>query len=245
MDFSMANRFSWQAWDKMVDLVTNLLMLHNAPRLDAFRFAIDGGISADRLPAVDGWVRRGIMCSPSVLDIEIFNTGEPGLFEEISSFELPSIESASCRLKRLTLVGVSLGTSFAEQLRSGCPVLEDVHLEDCCTEFNAIQSHTLKKLSLFFCYRRHSVDTLAIRAPALATLALDLNTPEHGEKKEVSVDGLSNSLVKAWIFYPHDMAPRSRVMLLGSLSNVTKLELTGCFSTEVCIYVPFSRSQAY
>jgi hypothetical protein len=130
---------------------------------------------------------------------------------------------------------VSLGSSFAELLRSGCPVLEDLHLEDCCTEFNHIQSHTLKKLTIHICYR-HSVGTLAIKAPALVELVLDpdLSMPEYTQKNEFSLaDGSTNSLVDAWVVFPNDMSPRSRVMLLGSLSNVTKLELTACFSAEV------------
>ncbi|KAM0916659.1 hypothetical protein ACQ4PT_010014 [Festuca glaucescens] len=228
-------------WQKMEDLVTNFLIFHNAPVLDAFRIAMDGVIG-DRLSAIDRWVRRGILGCPSVLEIEFFDTGIPdppfGDTVRPGPFELPDIGStSSSRLKRLSLVGVSLGSSFAELLRSGCPVLEDLHLEDCCTEFNHIQSHTLKKLYLHICYR-HSVGTLAIKAPALVKLVLDphLSMPEYTQKNEFSLaDGSTNSLVDAWVVFPHDMSPRSRVMLLGSLSNVTKLELTACFSAELML----------
>ncbi|XP_047069591.1 MEIOTIC F-BOX protein MOF-like isoform X1 [Lolium rigidum] len=237
--FSTRSRHRWQ---KIEDLVTNFLIFHNAPVLDAFRIAMDGVIADDWLPAINRWVRRGILGCPSVLEIEFFDTGIPnppfGDTIRPGPFELPDIGStSSSRLKKLSLVGVSLGSSFAELLRSGCPVLEDLHLEDCCTEFNHIQSHTLKKLTIHICYR-HSVGTLAIKAPALVELVLDpdISMPEYTQKNEFSLaDGSTNSLVDAWVVFPNDMSPRSRVMLLGSLSNVTKLELTACFSAELML----------
>ncbi|OEL20989.1 hypothetical protein BAE44_0017990 [Dichanthelium oligosanthes] len=42
---------------------------------------------------------------------------------------LPHSGSTACRLKRLRLAGIALDTGFAQRLRSGCPVLEDLQLE--------------------------------------------------------------------------------------------------------------------
>ncbi|PNT61148.1 hypothetical protein BRADI_5g10885v3 [Brachypodium distachyon] len=105
-------------WEKMEDFTPNLLMLHNAPTLDTFRFRIDW-VDHDRVQTFNRLIRHAIMYRPLL-----------------------------CRLKRLHLSCLSLDTSFTEHLRDKCPVLEDLDLHDCEHNFREIQSSTLMNLRI-------------------------------------------------------------------------------------------------
>jgi hypothetical protein len=207
--------YSKEKWEKAKPFINNLLMLHDAPSLDAFRISI-GSNHKDLVPTINGWIFSAIKRRP--FDVNIRYIAIDG------AFRLPHL--GTVLLKKLYLYGVYLEDSFEEQLRSGCPVLQDLTLSDCCTYFRRIQSRTLRKLVLRDCSRL----SLVIRAPALVSLTIVSVEYEN----DVKLDGPMNYLVNASIFlFDGGSSNPSRVSLLGSLFNVTNLELIG-LSAEVC-----------
>uniref|UniRef100_A0A0D9W5B6 F-box domain-containing protein n=1 Tax=Leersia perrieri TaxID=77586 RepID=A0A0D9W5B6_9ORYZ len=128
-------------------------------------------------------------------------------------YELPHLGSSTCRLKRLCLSSVTLGSCFAEQLRTGCP------LRCCRIEFCNIQSGTLKNLVMYVCSSR-TFDGLVIRTPRLASLRLLIKIRNGVSLHEV------NSLMQASIDVSNcQISPRGEAMLPGGLFSVTNLEL--------------------
>jgi hypothetical protein len=216
--------YSKEKWQKAEDFVSNLLMLHDAPSVDAFRIYI-GSNHKDLAPTINGWV-CGAIKHYRPPDIEIAYTNE-------GAYRLPhlGLGSGTALLKKLYLYNVYLDWSFEEQLRSGFTVLEDLTLNDCCTYFRHIQSSTLRRLVLRDCWR--SSDTLVIRAPALVSLTI---VSLRYSKNVVKLDGPTDCLVNASIF-PFDQGSSnpSRASLLVTLFNVTNLELIG-LSAEVCVH---------
>jgi len=120
--------------------------------------------------------------------------------------------------------GVSLEHIFGEQLRSECPVLEDLKLWRC-REFSGLHSDTLKKLYVYDC-SGGAADKLVIRAPSLASLSLSL--PIHGAcgYRNGVLLYTEKFLAEAWISMGYNqLSRRGGAILLGSLFNVTSLEL--------------------
>uniref|UniRef100_A0ACD6AFC4 Uncharacterized protein n=1 Tax=Avena sativa TaxID=4498 RepID=A0ACD6AFC4_AVESA len=207
------NSYSKEKWEKAEVFINNLFKFHDAPSLDAFQIYI-GSNHNDLLPTIDRWVCQGMEYLPH--DVEIVYSSIEG------AYMLPHLGSSTALLKKLCLSGVYLDYSFQAQLRSGFPVLEDLTLHDCCTYFDYIQSSTLKKFVLRHCYR--SSKMLVIRAPALVSLHIVTVLYDNG----VALDGPMNHLVNAYIFpFDNGSSNFSRVSLLGSLFNVTNLELVG------------------
>jgi hypothetical protein len=201
-------------WGRMENFTANLLMRHRAPRLDAFRLST-GSVRVDWRRDVDRWISRAIEYRPVELHIRLpaARLGAP--------YQLP--KPFSCHLKRLVLSGVSLGYIFGEQLRSECPVLEDLQLWRC-REFSGLHSDTLKKLNVVDC-SDGAADKLVIRAPSLASLYLSLH-------RNGVLLYTEKFLAEAWILGSDQLSRRGEAILLGSLFNVTGLELV-CFSAMV------------
>lgn len=158
---------------------------------------------------------------PQVLGIHVLGSN-------CASYELPHLGSATCRLKRLYLhssfLRLILDSRFAEQLRAGCPVLEDLDIDSCQIEFCHIQSDTLKNLGIRGCSSRE-FGGLVISAPRLASLRLDI--PYYTHKNGVLLNG-ANSLVGASVsVIPCQISPEGQATLLCGLFNVTNLELDG------------------
>ena len=140
------SREDWaKIWERMEDFANNLLMLHRAPCLDAFRLnAIFEDHDEHR--HIDRWVRRAIKDNPLVLELLITCLTAPG------SYQLPHPGSSPCRrLRRLQLWGTSLDRSFAERLHCWWPDLEDLDLCECCIEFCSSESNKLRSLAVYMC----------------------------------------------------------------------------------------------
>ncbi|CAO2035125.1 unnamed protein product [Urochloa humidicola] len=207
-----------QRWRKMENFTTNLLMRHRAPRLDVFRLDVGFPFTgADWALNVDRWIRRAMEYCPVVMEIRLFSVCG-------SRYHLPKL--VSCHLKRLNISGVTLERSFAEQLHSGCPVLEDLKIWRC-RGFRGFQSDTLKNLVVSEC--SSGPDMWIIRAPSLASVRLSL---PYCNSADVLLD-TGNSLAKASICGSHIyVSGGGEAILLGSLVNVTSLELS-CFHAKV------------
>uniref|UniRef100_A0ACD5UBS4 Uncharacterized protein n=1 Tax=Avena sativa TaxID=4498 RepID=A0ACD5UBS4_AVESA len=138
------------------DFVNALLLFHSAATLDSFRFH---HVDFEKSELVNRWLRRGIKRCPKVVEI------------------CSHLGSNSSRLKRLHLTAVTLGRTFTQQLRSGCPVLDDLELKFCMLPDDAeIVSCTLKNLTIEDCVATKLRSTLIIKAPSLAYLQL-VSTP--------------------------------------------------------------------
>ncbi|KAL6652719.1 hypothetical protein ACP70R_011644 [Stipagrostis hirtigluma subsp. patula] len=207
--------------EKMEDFTYNLLLLHKAPSLDAFRLRLDSA-SQDWRRHVDRWIRCAINDNPLVLDVDLT------LLSGVYHLPHLGVGSSPCRLKMLRLVAVSLDKSFAEGLRSGCPNLEDLELYRCEFRFRRIQSNTLKNLVVCDC-EKSTGDILVIRAPRLVSYRIICHYSYTG----FTLDGVTldagTSLARASVELSFgQLSPRTEAMVLGSLYNVTSLELY-CF----------------
>ncbi|CAN6228215.1 unnamed protein product [Urochloa humidicola] len=200
-----------EAGERMKDFTDNLLMLHQAPCLDAFRLNVFLE-EHDESRRIDRWVRRAIKGNSLVLKVSVVCLTTPG------SYQLPHLASSPCRrLRRLQLFGMSLDHSFAERLHFWWPYLDDLNLSRCCIGFSCIDSDKLVNLVVTYCINQPA-DVLVIRAPHLASLELDI---------PYSLDA-GNCLVRASISLKHHaLSPRSEAVLLGSLFSVASFELKG------------------
>ncbi|KAF8653833.1 hypothetical protein HU200_061958 [Digitaria exilis] len=147
--------------------------------------------------------------------------GVPRSFEH--RFQIPLVGSVFRRLKTMNLYGVFVDHGFQERLNSGCPVLEDLALHHCRNEFVAIQSDTLKNLLVHYCSCHNEL--LVIRAPCLVSLSFKFPYGCYGNGISLQA---GNSLAKAAIFIDGvELSQSGQTILLGSLCNVTSLELRG------------------
>ncbi|KAG2566365.1 hypothetical protein PVAP13_7NG196491 [Panicum virgatum] len=218
--------------EKFDDFIYFLLRKVSVAHLDAFRLhdAITSNASA--------WIRRAIMDSAQA---------PPPASEGPTS-------SGSWRIRRLHLSGLRLDGPFAEHVRSRCPSLEDLELRTCTCRFRAIASGSLESLALVRCeglgpgFSEISSPTLkslvvdggssdvaspfVVRAPALARLFLVVSP--YNFPAGVSFGDEMPSLARASIHLKEreTLAKRAHLRshlfkILGSVSNVTSLELNG------------------
>ncbi|KAM0916648.1 hypothetical protein ACQ4PT_010009 [Festuca glaucescens] len=195
------------------EFVNNLLMFHSAPRLDRFRFHVAS--SHGNIKFVNSWIRRGIKRCPKV--VEIHST---------IGCKLPHLGgSSSSRLNRLHLTGIALDITFTHQLRSTCPVLDDLELKWCRFHDDAeIVSFTLKRLTVEDC-TTDNPSALTIKAPSLTYLHLVITAPDHNNWQAVVLD-LMPRLNKATICLKASTAMLP-CKLLSSLMFAEDLQLTG------------------
>ncbi|CAL4986895.1 unnamed protein product [Urochloa decumbens] len=165
-------------WEDFEDFAENLMHRCNIARLDSLRLRV----SRDRAPRfadkqAGGWIRRAMKyCAP-----------DPPRQRE-------GLNSGSWHLKRLYLCSVALDDRFTKHVSSVCQSLEELELEDCACEINAITSRSLKSLVLKNCRwgklseitsptlkslvisggTNTDDNALVISAPAIAHLCLDL-----------------------------------------------------------------------
>ncbi|KAL6652703.1 hypothetical protein ACP70R_011628 [Stipagrostis hirtigluma subsp. patula] len=200
---------------KFMAFVDNLLKFYEAQSVDTFRFHASDH-SGLRRTIDNPWIRRGIECRPAVLEICYPST----------SYELPHLGSSSCRLKRMHLTTIYLDKNFTMQLRSGCPVLEDLELDRCRIAYPKIMSCTLKNLVINDC-KTHFGHVLTVATGALVSFQLAITAYVwHG----IVVSEMP-FLVKASIclrYHPCGCTWREgSCKLLHSLINVRNLNLSG------------------
>ncbi|KAJ3702455.1 hypothetical protein LUZ61_006160 [Rhynchospora tenuis] len=137
-------------------------------------------------------------------------------------------------LKKLNLTSMSLDGESVNNLISGCPVLEDLVMKECCFMFSnvTIVSHSLKKLFIsidhygyydHYEYKRYMAD-IHLNVPSLVSL--------HVINVLLGKIWLKNmsSLVKAHIEFWHYVCDNyldSHNELLSGLSTATYIELIG------------------
>ncbi|GJN27557.1 hypothetical protein PR202_gb15587 [Eleusine coracana subsp. coracana] len=101
------------------------------------------------------WIHRGLERCPAEFDLCCYND-EPGACsnKKWPPFPIIILDPQShpgvhtCRLRTLCLSGLHLSSDFVDRITDECPVLEDMHLEDCTYEYERLASHSLRKLFL-------------------------------------------------------------------------------------------------
>jgi hypothetical protein len=177
------------------------------------------------------WVRRGLRCSPATLDV--------------SGIKLPPLASGTHRLTCLRLYNVRLHKDFEKHLSSWLPVLEDLEIR--CTEMRSISriaSNTLKNLTVDNSPTTNQGTSLqfVVDAPRLSRLHLvvqfqrlgifDVTLCEATSPAEASICFLDRAQlrqVRGGCYYWQDDKSLLLALckLLGSLSSVSSLELSG------------------
>ncbi|KAF8690521.1 hypothetical protein HU200_040882 [Digitaria exilis] len=209
-----------EKWARFEDFATNLLLFHdNTSSLD--EFLVFAHVYNQR--HVDRWIRRGIEYCPAVLRILMPGTD--------LAFKLPPMASSSFhRLKRLCLQNLDLDGQFTHLL-STFPVMEYLELTLCeftgdCSQ--GITLSTLKKLVLDCCDNKTS-RPMVIMAPSLSCLNLSFGCYLAGIALS-KMDSLAEAMID--VLENQTMSQKTQRGLLGSLFNVTSLELSG-FETKM------------
>ncbi|KAF8714799.1 hypothetical protein HU200_027328 [Digitaria exilis] len=204
----------------MEAFVSKLLMVHKASCLDAFNLTASYA-DHDSLRHIHAWMRHAIRGNPKVIEVRTMCFYGYDLL-----YQLPHLGSSNPTGRRLTslkLTGVSLDNSFTELFHSAAwPHLEDVVLVQCQLAFPRIESERLKILGFQYC-TTPAAEVFVIRAPRLASLSMSLHS--NSCEKGVVLD-VGSPLVRASVSLKRDeFSARNEAMLLGSLSNVTSLEI--------------------
>ncbi|KAJ3687143.1 hypothetical protein LUZ61_016307 [Rhynchospora tenuis] len=158
----------------------------------------------------------GVFICASLVDVSI-NDRSNHLFKtnRITVVNLPC-------LKQLFLNGIELLQDFIDDLFSGCPVLEFLHLEDCGLGFSTMSFHQrLKYLKIDgheIQYDDTEVHMELIDAPNLLSFCYDLYPYQMGDKLLLKMPSLISAIIIC-----DDMLQG----ILTGLSNVQNLVLGG------------------
>ncbi|XBH57553.1 hypothetical protein VPH35_079134 [Triticum aestivum] len=235
----------WDSFEDMADsLLSTSITTPSAP-LDAFRLHL---VDGSKKTGVDRWIRRGLARRPAAVDIH-YGYGYVGRVCWPDTSRLAS--GATCRLTRLRLFGVQLSPSFGRDLGDQCPVLEDLHIENCREDFCTVASPTLKSFALVspsdYSYRSSA---LVLAVPHLASLRLVLPFSGYrGYAVATSENEVLASLVQASIcikdmddevqrnrrvMKPHKLDfLKSMCNFLACIPNVRNLHLSGFTTTAL------------
>ncbi|CAM0943698.1 unnamed protein product [Alopecurus aequalis] len=166
------------------DFADAVLLFHGVSPIDACRLHVaDPDLRAD----LDRWIRRGLARHPTELHVAYNGRSHhededvvrsPTLFSLDSVSGGTGVLSVTTRLRSLHLSGLTLSKTFVEELKSQCPVLEDLSLLDCEYDYKfqgRIASSSLKRLHIQGLHGSYnSVRFLeALAVPALVSLNLD------------------------------------------------------------------------
>ncbi|XP_078151692.1 putative F-box/LRR-repeat protein At3g58880 [Carex rostrata] len=222
---------------KYTKFVETLLSRHETSFLDTFRIKILDQDGCSDL--VGTCVSYAMKVNPQVFSVEA-----PFFHKDISGpiFSCESIKELFLRktwnytqripnfinlpqIRRLQLTNTVLEDRCITRLFSGCPVLEDVSLENCGNEFSCIFSQKLKYLSLRDCIFVHNYRIICVHSCLFgdAVNSVIISHPFHVEFKWKSTGtaavGNTFSFMRN-IFRYFDFGDN-----IGGLSDVTVLEL--------------------
>ncbi|KAJ4808791.1 FBD-associated F-box protein [Rhynchospora pubera] len=198
--------------------------LKQNPQVFKFDPDVQGNVVKRLLPV-------GVFTCASLVDVSISRTFPP--VGNIKVINLPA-------LKRLYLRFIHLNQAFVEMLFCGCPVLEILHLKDCCGQYSTINSQSLKYLTVETC------------VPNLKDIEIELyNTPNllsfcytNGYSDENVVDDLSKMLLKMPSLACASININRRIgwsadsknSILIGLSTVQNLALSGYMIKDLLAY---------
>jgi hypothetical protein len=190
------------------------------------------------------WIRRGLKCSPSTLDVN-HDEGDCGCILLPPQLDFTTTH----RLAKMRLDRVILPADFEELLTSRLPLLEELEIRNTpLHHLSGIASNSLRNLSIdsYRCatyhadVRRGLGVAFAVVAPRLASLHLGLQLCSRmdGPYRDITI-AEAPSLVQASIRLlnrkeldvthqeTYSYLLRTICKLLNSLSNVSRLELSG------------------
>ncbi|CAM0874085.1 unnamed protein product [Alopecurus aequalis] len=187
------------------------------------------------------WIRRGLRCCPSALDVSGF-------------VKIPRLASSSTRrLTKLRLDRVILHRDFAEHLRSGLPVLEDLEIsgtelsslsriESAMLKHIAVESSSSGSLGFTIAAPRLVSLHLAVQFLHLRFFGIDVQEAPRLVRASIRlVDKPEFRQRQGFYYVQEDRALlRSLCNLLGSLSHVGDLKLYGFHGMTVAQqHIPF------
>ncbi|KAM0907096.1 hypothetical protein ACQ4PT_016348 [Festuca glaucescens] len=213
------------------DFADSVLPLNGVWPLDAYRLHV---AEQSLRKASNRWIRRGLARRPAELGVSY----GCGTHHTDPLFSLGFVSGGvgagampltSC-LRKLHLSGLTLSEAFAEELRSECPVLEDMKLVNCHREYTfggRIASRSLKRLHIEKgnqgydgCSSFTQFDPRDV--PALVSLNLVNVCPPDNE------DELQSLAVASIVDPDEDVGP---YRFLKSLRNARVLELRSFTTT--------------
>ncbi|XP_044416998.1 MEIOTIC F-BOX protein MOF-like [Triticum aestivum] len=205
----------------MEDFADAVLPLNGAWPLDAYRLRVRDDLHLRK--AMDRWIRRGLARGPELrvaFDYDRHGAGYNSCWKEPPAFRFSIFDVAvTGRLRRLYLSGLVLLQGFPDELRSECPLLEDLQLVNCvCTSqflpgnrrsLIRIGSRSLKRLVIEGTSSLHH--RLCLTAPALDSLSVDTPLAVEDGMRSLAVASIS--------------CHAGVLLLLKSLCSASALEL--------------------
>ncbi|KAJ4789753.1 F-box/RNI-like/FBD-like domains-containing protein [Rhynchospora pubera] len=201
-------------FDMFVSFVNTTLLLCEASDLHMFRLVELRDFKLYHM-FVKSWIRYALKHNIKELTIELplYYSSVPldGVFNcasliNVSINELSNIifetrlvtgVNLPC-LKQLYLRGIELIQYFVDNLFSGCPVLEYLHLEDCGLGFSTMYSQSLKYLKID-CHEGLHYDPEEqmelIEAPNLLSFCYDQRSYQMGDKLHLKMPSLTSAVI--------------------------------------------------
>uniref|UniRef100_A0A8I6Z4F7 F-box domain-containing protein n=1 Tax=Hordeum vulgare subsp. vulgare TaxID=112509 RepID=A0A8I6Z4F7_HORVV len=239
------------------DFADSVLPLNVAWPLDTYRLNL--GSDVDLRRGMDRWIRRGLARRPAELEIACdydhgngHHRSSKDPFFSLGIFS--RVTGVSSRLRRMSLSGLILFEHFEDQLRSECPVLEDLQLVNCVIHRQSwdgqanricIASRSLKRLAI----DGSSIPSrLCLSTPALVSLNVDMPVAVEEEMPSLAVASISchagvlallkslrtaRSLELRW-FNTWPALVGEEPQLFREFHNLTTLVLTECDIKDGC-----------
>jgi hypothetical protein len=225
------------------DFADAVLPLNGAWPLDAYRLHVaerDHHMSSYR------WMRRGLARRPAELRVSYgFETRGSDV-----SFDFNYVSGGAgalpltSRLRKLHLSGLTISAKFAEELGSECPVLEELKLVECKSDYGfsgRIASRSLRSLHIEGVFVFHGYNGLRV-CPSLHTLDVPALVSLNLVKVRLpKTEDVLQSLAVASIIHPNKDVGQYR--FLKSLRNARVLKLRSFTTTvrqSICPVIPIT-----
>ncbi|KAJ4809092.1 F-box/RNI-like superfamily protein [Rhynchospora pubera] len=219
---------------KFRDFVTMAILLRDSSDLHKFRISCKRFEQHNYHSLIRSWILYSLKHNPKVLDIN----AEPVDSLPLAVFTCASLVDASLSsftsvrtikvvnlpcLRRLHLNWIILDQAFIEKLFFGCPMLEFLHLENCCWEFSSINSRSLKYLKIQCCCLRGEIErqTFSINTPNLLSFCYRSCLNVIGCRMFLKMPSLTSASI--YSYWPYN----GRNNILTGLSKVQNLKLSG------------------